>query len=267
MKFVRIVIIICGILMLLSYCEILNYDKALAKLIDKLPNKVNFFCSEYFMPEKLWLHRVDSIEKQKEFCDKYKGLEFDIIYYESYDGFENSHDIGDYNRYDFEKTLLTYQKLNRSNGIWLDFKNLSENNKIKSCNKLNELIVKYKIDKSLIWVESNDWESLKYFKDNGFKTSYYFPYYDLKKMSDIDIKKVKMLTEDIALSGAINAISFDGDYYNFIKTMNIPNNVVFLSWFDSSSWSEVWLRSKYQDILNDEKVKVILVKDLGNYHR
>lgn len=33
------------------------------------------------MPDKFWLHRTDSVEKQYEFTSKYKGIEFDIIYY------------------------------------------------------------------------------------------------------------------------------------------------------------------------------------------
>lgn len=232
-----------------------------------MPDEINFCISEYCMPEKFWLHRVDSVKKQEEFYNKYDGLEFDIIYYENNNGFENSHDPENYENYNLEKQLSTYQYLGKKNGIWFDFKNLNNDNKVYALNELNRLLAKYNIDKDIVWIESHDWQALKIFKDNKYRTSYYFPYYDLKTMNKNDMENIKMMTRNIALSGNIDAISFDGDYYDFIKTIDIPSNIVFLSWLDGSSWSEVWLRKKYSSILDDKRVKVILVKDKGKNHR
>ena len=61
--------------------SIYNYDKIAAKVIKKLPISIENYLAEQYMPDKFWLHRTDSVEKQYEFTNKYKGIEFDIIYY------------------------------------------------------------------------------------------------------------------------------------------------------------------------------------------
>ena len=81
------------------------------------------------MPDKFWLYRTDSVEKQYEFTNKYKDIEFDIIYYKDENAFENSCDKKDLNKYNFKKQLQTYQDIGLPKGIWLDFKNLTESNK------------------------------------------------------------------------------------------------------------------------------------------
>ena len=58
-----------------------NYDKIAASIFKRLPETINADLAEKYMPDKFWLHRTNSVEKQKEFADKYKGIEFDIIYY------------------------------------------------------------------------------------------------------------------------------------------------------------------------------------------
>ena len=105
------------------------------------------YLAEQYMPDKFWLHRTDSVEKQYEFTNKYKGIEFDIIYYKDENAFENSHDKKDLNKYNLEKQLQAYQDIGLPKGIWLDFKNLTESNKFAAKDTLDKLMSKYKIDK------------------------------------------------------------------------------------------------------------------------
>lgn len=260
-KIMRVIFWICAVLALF------NYDVVAAKLFRVAPSVLENRLAEKIMPDKFWLHRVNSVAKQKELAHKYKGLEFDIIYYEKENAFENSHDKTDLQKYNLEKQFQQYASASENNEIWLDFKNLNENNKKESLECLNNLVTEYCIEKSKIWVESKSWQSLKEFKLAGFKTSYYFPYYKFNEMTEDEIKFVKKYTIDVAESGNVDAVSFHGDHYSFITSLELPSHIVFLSWLDGKWWYEVLLRRKYTDIRNDDRVKVILVKDTGLYHR
>lgn len=246
---------------------IFNYDKMTAKILKRLPNKIDNALAEEFLPNTFWLHRVNSVEKQKEFSSKYAGLEFDIIFHSKEMAFENSHDLDNLEKFNFEKQLEVYRDLKKQNGMWLDFKNLTESNKKDSLFVLEGLLNKYNVDKSKIWVESSNWQALNIFKTAGFKTSYYFPYYNFAKMSGEEIEAAKKKTERIARSGYVDAISFYGGYYNFINTLELPPRIVLLSWLNGQEWLEVLALRKYADIRNDKRIKVILVKDLGKHNR
>lgn len=95
----------------------------------------------------------------------------------------------------------------------------------------------------------------------------YFPYYKFDKMPQEEIERAKRETEAIAASGSVDAVSFYGGYYSFVSSLNLPEQIVLLSWLNERSWYEVLLLKKYAAIRNDERVKVILVKDLGHYSR
>lgn len=247
--------------------SIYNYDKIVLKIINKLPEAVNAYYAEKYMPDNFWLHRTNSVGKQLEFADKYKGIEFDIIYYEKERAFENSHDKKDLQKYNLDLQLTAYEKIGLDKGIWFDFKNLTEENKKDAKETLERLLTKHHIDKNLVWVESGNWKALKEFKNSGFRTSYYLPYYKFNKMSQAEIAKAKKLTKNIALSGNVDAISFYGKYYDFINSIELPPHIALLTWLDGYRWHEVLIRKEFRNIINDPRIKVILVKDHGHYHR
>ncbi|WP_304066919.1 hypothetical protein [Megamonas hypermegale] len=236
----------------------------------KIPEMLDNTLAQQYMPEKMWLHRTDSVNKQKELADKYKlgGLEFDIIFYKDSMAFENSHDKDDLSKYNLEEQFKTYKDLNYNEGIWLDFKNLNEDNKYEAKEVLDTLLRKYDISKDVVWLESSNWQSLDIFKQDGYRTSYYFPYYKFENMTEQEINDVKRKTIMIANSGNVDAVSFAGKhYYDFVSSLDLPDNIVLLTWLDDSRWYNVLLSSKQNKIVKDDRVKVILVKELGNYHR
>lgn len=196
------------------------------------------------------------------------GVEFDIIFYKDKMAFENSHDKDNLSKYNLEEQFKIYRYLNYNEGIWLDFKNLNEDNKYEAKEVLDLLLKKYGISKDIVWLESSNWKSLDIFKQDGYRTSYYFPYYKFENMTEKEIRDIKRKTVMIANSGNVDAVSFAGKhYYDFVSNLDLPDNIVLLTWFDDSRWYNVLLNSKQKKIVRDERVKVILVKDLGNYHR
>lgn len=89
-------------------------------------------------------------------------------------------------------------------------------------------------------------------------------------MKNLDEDKISKIQEQIKLiveSGNINAISFYGKYYDFISSLDIPEDIVFLSWFNDYYWNNLLMNSDFNKIVKDNRVKVILIKDIGHYHR
>ncbi|MGN1393777.1 MAG: phosphoethanolamine transferase [Succinivibrionaceae bacterium] len=218
--------------------------------------------------KKVWLHRVNSPKKLLELGNKYHGLEFDVVFHEDLNDFENSHDKSEIVQY-FLRNQLEILKLKNWNNkrLWIDFKNLTHQNKYNAEKRLSELIEEFRIKKENCYVESNNWEDLKIFKENGWKTSYYFPYYNLSKLSSDEINEIKVLTKKITDSGNINAISFAQEYYDFVNSMELNKNVDLLTWFNRVENQDFVKFEKYHYVLKNPRIKAILVKELGHYSR
>lgn len=205
-----------------------DYDKELKT--QKLSVKV---------PEKLWLHRVDEIAKLKDFWGKYAGYEIDVHFLTNnpkkstpyfdvgHDGLEYSIGLDLAEMFSVAKTLWIDSLKNPNDTtqvfttkFWIDFKNLDDSNKLLSLKELERLCETYKIPKENLVVESPNYEALRVFKDEGFFTSYYFPYYDMKKLEK-DREKLHNKLKEIIATNNINAVSFAYEYYDFIKSLNL----------------------------------------------
>ena len=219
--------------------------------------------------KKIWLHRTDSYKKVLELGNGYSGIEFDCVYHEDMDDFENSHDYSQSVEFYLNDSLKAFVQLKdwQNKKIWIDFKNLTEENKIAAERKLSELFSKYSIKKENCYVESNNWKSLDIFKKNGWQTSYYFPYYELSKLSSSQIDDIKEQTIKISKSGYVSAISFAFAYYDFIKTLETDRSIHLLTWIDYVDRRDFECNEAYFPIIKDPRIKAILVKEFGHYHR
>ena len=217
--------------------------------------------------DKVWLHRCDSVEKFNELSSRYSGIEIDIVFHQKAQKFESSHDPVSLENFPLEKILSAYRETGLQQFIWLDFKNLSESNQVNSLKELERPVTLYKIQPSKVWVESTNYEYLKTFKDSGFKTSYYFPYYDFSQMNADQIDQVKVKTLNIAKSGNVNAVSFFGNYFDFIKSIGLPEDIRLLMWFEGIKRKDFEHSTLGESILADPSVEAVLVKEKGKYHR
>lgn len=217
--------------------------------------------------DKVWLHRCDSAEKFSELGSRYTGVEIDVIFHQDAQKFESSHDTVSLEKYPLEKILDAYKKQGLQQFIWLDFKNLSKDNQLDSLKELERLVTLYGIQPTKIWVESTHYEYLKSFKNAGFKTRYYFPYYDFERMKPHEIEQVKDKTLDIAQSGNVDAISFFGDYLDFIKRAAPLQHIRLLMWFDGTDRKDFEQSTFGKNILADPSVEAVLVREKGKYHR
>lgn len=265
------VLYICVIVLMIT-CIYKDREKLSDYIFSHLPDRVVSFllCGKAgsAIPEKFWLHRVNSVEKQKEFAGKFNGIEFDVVFYPEQSAFENSHDkTGALHKYNLEKQFAVYGQYNKGKGIWLDVKNLTNDNKELMKKTLNELLDKYKINKEKIWIESPNWKALKVFKEDGWHTSYYFPYYDFNAMTEQEIQSVKHETLRAVFSGNVEAVSFSVFYYNFIKGLSLPDGIALLTWAEFKNYKSFLRLAECKTLLEDEQVKVILVADWGKHSR
>lgn len=213
--------------------------------------------------DKIWLHRCNSMEKLYEKQALYPNIEVDIVIRNN-QIFDVTHDLDT----SFNLKLASYLAYIQEKGgkLWLDIKNLTSDNKLTALARLNKLMEHFEIGKKRLIIESSNWNALTVFTRNGFYTSYYVPFDEPNEMDDEEIDSCINELQKIADRHVVCALSFPGDWYNTIKEeLNRPIDL--LTWEHRESQLEVLLSPTGRKMLNDPQLKVILVKDKGDYHR
>ena len=104
-------------------------------------------------PEKIWVHRVNFIDKLQEINTKFSGVEVDVIFIEDKNIFDVNHPPAQ----SIDLSLFKYLssiKLTSNNSFWIDFKNLSEDNMENSCLKLDSICKELKLNREQFIIES-----------------------------------------------------------------------------------------------------------------
>lgn len=250
----------------------IDYDK---ELKDK---------AQFLVPNKIWLHRVDEIAKLEQYFGEYGNFEIDTHFFSK----SLARQVGNENAYfdvghdgidksiglDLEEMLNLIVAKNKefynnaknhknTSKVWLDFKNLEQSNAKSALKELSRIADKSKFLRQNLIVESGNYAELKAFKDAGFYTSYYVPYYTQDELKSSDIIKAHL--QNIALSGNVNALSFPYYLYDFIKSLGLKNasgkDIDLLTWNEGQSWRE----NMSQKAFDDEQIKVILAGEKGEY--
>lgn len=221
-------------------------------------------------PDKIWLHRTDDIQKLKDFLPVFANFEIDVHFL--YDGQEWYFDVGhDGLKDSIHLNLASMLEilhdrdsiLGIQSKIWLDFKNLDSKNATKALHTLQNLAAIYHYPLENFIVESPNYEQLGIFKQAGFFTSYYVPYYS-KKDLDSKAPQIREHIQSVIDSDNINAISFAYYLYDFIKAQKFMKNgedLPLLTWNEGSD-----LRNNMQiQAFSDPQAKVILAGVKGNY--
>lgn len=179
----------------------------------------------YLFKDKIWAHRVNSLEKFESASDKFPGVELDVVFLNQKEIFDVTHppspSIGlTLNKY------LSSKKINKKYNFWIDFKNLNSNNYLASSQKLNNLADSLDLTKSNIIVESTKPEYLTYFSKNDFKTSYYLPVKLYKLKGQLLEDALKDTHDKIKISNP-DFISASVSNYNIMKR-DFPHKEILL---------------------------------------
>lgn len=238
-----------------------------------LNNQDAFFDKMY--SDKIWVHRVNSVEKLQEVQDIYTGVELDVVYKIEDSIFDVNHPPAPSTGLNLHDFLGSIQNLNGQK-LWLDYKNLNAENELISLSRLQTLCSQYGIPTKHIIVESMAPEYLGSFSKAGFKTSYYLPRITglPSDQEGVLVQKINKSLDDYS----IHYISADKIHLQELKRL-FPEKEI-LTWIvntesDKASFWELRdlytkftrARKKYA-VLSDSKILIVLYSykaKEGNY--
>lgn len=162
---------------------------------------------------KIWIHRTNTPSKLRHYYDDYAGFEMDV----NFNMKTGKYNV-DHNKIDGNASLDDMFKGLKDPSVkffWIDFKNLSAENKDAALASLNGTVEKYGLAKSRFVVESPDPEHLTGFAEAGYLTSAYFPYFS---PYDNPEKVKEIIQETIRRFEASNTTYVSGDlrYINYL---------------------------------------------------
>ena len=239
MKFIKnkkIQFLIVGFLLLLTYYKFSPYRIELIGYYDKI-----------------WAHRVNSLDKLNSATKYFKGVELDLVY-------DNERKVLDVNHPPAESIGLKFETYvgalgeNQNPYLWLDVKNLNEENAKEIVSKINTVLEKHNYSKEKVLIETSFPKALKEIEDNNYKSSYYLPY-GLCFMNNNELLNV---ISDINLVLGNNpkvAISSDIQDYQLLKK-HFPKREKYLWSLGSIVRNNL---SVTREALNDSLVKKVLV--------
>ncbi len=211
--------------------------------------------------DKLWAHRVNSLEKRAEFKDAYPNFEVDIIIREDS---LNGNIILDVTHDSIKTFGLAFDEyipgLGKDEKVWMDVKNISLKNNQRLLTKLDSFVTTLGLSKDQFIIETRDYKALELLTKNGYYTSYYVDF------KEIDSEVVKHLDE-VAETGCVRALSFPSTQYSDIRNGVTNKNIDFLTWAHRDTQIEFLLNPSYGKFLDDDRLKVVLIKTRGKYHR
>lgn len=164
---------------------------------------------------KIWLHRANSIEEAQRYQYEYGGLEIDVYYVDSLETFLIKHDLDAVSNLTMDEWCDALDNVSRL-GLWFDFKNLDERNGEAALQALISIRDKYHLNGKL-YVESPQYQQLKAFRDAGFSTSFYIPYY-YPALDDSVMYSQQLNKIQDAIDSGVDAISGNESQYEYLKT-------------------------------------------------
>jgi len=206
--------------------------------------------------DKVWAHRVNSLEKLAYTQKKYTGLELDVVF----DTVTNTFDVTHPPTPSIGLTLEEWmQALDAEKGVWIDFKNLTATNQGAALERLLKIVAQNNLKKEQFIVESQHPQYLQDFTTAGFQTSYYLPSH-LHVLSEGGLhEKLSEINSNI-LSHPTTYISTNIEDYPLIAEYFPEQQKLLWSLFTTYNKSMLPNYRLTRKALQDPKVNVLLVR-------
>ena len=214
-------------------------------------------------PDRLWLHRANSLEKWQEFSALYPNAEIDITVREGA-VLDVTHD----EPVSFGLCADRYIQALAHNDrrLWLDIKNLPPN-ATRVIERLDSMLALAQVDRTRLIIESDNAEALGLFKQRGYYTSYYVRYDNPSQLTPAELATALKQLRKVVDSGQVSALSFPIHWYATLHEQLHRPEIDLLTWdHHTHQWTFLLLPWK-RALLNDPQVKVILLKKKGSHHR
>ncbi len=200
---------------------------------------------------KMWAHRVNSLEKLKTSLKYFKGIELDLVFVEE----ENYLDVNHPPAKSIQLNFINYlDEIGKEQPyLWLDIKNLDKDNSHRIFELLYQTLTAKAYPVNKVLIETRFPEALTIFTKAGFMTSYYLPY-GLSKMGENDLQnEIEKVTNVLENQPKIGISSSYKDYE--IMNTYFPNKKKYL-WIVGSFRKRNY--SLIRIALDDENVIVVL---------
>ena len=206
--------------------------------------------------EKVWAHKINSIEELKQVANKYSGIELDIVFHSDLNQFEVNHPPDTSLNLFLDEYLQTAHALDPDLKFWLDFKNLNSKNDEQALIELTNQIELIGITKSRIIVESVKAELLQAYKKSGFLTCYYLP----QNLTKMEATKQKFQLAKVKKNLELNLNYISSNYVDYRFVNEHFTNQKKLFWFAAyGSMSKFKARLLLHKIQNDQSVDILLM--------
>lgn len=228
-------------------------------------NQLEFPISKVKIPEplftknfgsKIWLQKVNTVERFKEKTQNYFGAEVDVLFDPEKNFFDVHHNTDESTGLNLENILKSATVMKKF--VWLDFKNLTDDNVSQALTELNRLVEDFNWKDKII-VESPNAKALTLFTDSGYYTSYYIPMITsrwAKLYGMNENERLSFIEKTLAQTKGTRFIAVSSDYrlYELVK-FYFPKH-------DRLHWLPVKLAFLHSilsgRLLSDPGVKVVL---------
>lgn len=203
---------------------------------------------------KIFPHRINSIERLDKALQYFDGLELDLVYNENTNILDVNHPPAISINLSLENYLKHITKDNKP-FLWLDIKNLNTTNAARILNRVEELATQFNYPKTLFLIETRYPESLSVFVMAGYKTSYYLPA-NLNALEKTQLEeKINYIASVLEKQPEIGISTAYKDYSIIAKYF--PKKTKYI-WALSSIYSFDFFQIR--KILQDDSVEIVLTK-------
>ncbi len=210
--------------------------------------------------DRVWVHRVNDTQRLAAAHENRLSIEVDLVFDRTTNKLLVKHPgIAGPENLQFSDFLSTIDEPKRQR-LWLDIKNLNDQTKNQIMDEIKRVNAQLNLKSNMI-IESSNASALTEFKEQGFLTSFYIPYFDESKPEVLE-RAVANTRRHLSV-GRVDAISFDARYYHLLKP-HFPTA-------DMLIWGDLHLRkdrAAIAELLADERVKIYLgQEDFHDYNR
>ncbi len=208
-------------------------------------------------PDKLWLHRCNTVEKFIEKSPRYPNVEIDVVFRKD-NRFDVTHDVSTSYALPLD-SILAQSPRDNGRHFWLDIKNMDSTNRDDILDEMERLRARYRLDKRQFILESPEWRLLEPFTRQGYYTSCYVTYDKPSRLERQEIKERIARLRKVVDSHAVSALSFPGWWYTTIKKY-LRRPIDLLTWKHRTTQFELFLTPIGWKMLKDRTSRSSLSK-------
>lgn len=210
-------------------------------------------------PDKIWLHRCNSLEKLHEMDSRYQNFEIDVCLRA-----DTTFDVTDDEDTTSHLTVAPYFQFlaeHPQSHLWMDIKNLTDENYPLLLSALGKLLNAYDMDRSQLILETRRWDLMHRLTLSDFYTSYTVVAPKPSELTSHQIDSVITRLSRIAESGCVRALSFPGWWYGPLANQFKNTDIEYLTWRHGTTEFQLMLDPMGRLMLRDSRLRVILVED------